>query len=548
MRLVSAAVRIAFASLLLATVTPVFAQAVSAPPAPAAAPEGPAFDILEFRVEGSSVLSEREIERAVMPFLGEQRRFADVEGARKALEDAFQKAGYQTVFVDIPEQRIVGGVIRLRVLEGRVGQLRVTGTRYFEAGEIRAGVSELARGRVPDFLEMQQELAQVNRSPDRQVSPILTPGRIPGTVDVNLSVRDSLPLHGDIEDDNYASPFTTSNRLNAALHYDNLWQRHHSIAVNYQVSPRKRSETNVLYATYLWHFSSSEDVLSLYGIRSNSNIAVVGGANILGNAKIAGARWISPLGSVTGNAVSYFHSLTLGIDRKDFAQTNISAASSSLTVLPPISYYPLSLSYGATRASESSTGQFSLGLTTAPRAVLGNTDEKFQARRSLGGASWLAWKFDMSLEEGISRRWSAFGRLDGQWTLDPLIPNEQFSTGGATSIRGYRESEISGDRGMHATLEARWYPVGRPGAESRRSLYLCAFVDGGQVRIVDPAGPQVSLISIASTGLGVHAQDWHGVHLALDGARALRDGGQAAKGPITARGAWRLEASVGYGF
>src|SRR5208283_2284441 len=125
-----------------------------------------------------------------------KRHFSDVEGARKALEDAFQKAGYQTVFVDIPEQRIVGGVIRLHVLEGKVGQSRVTGARYYEPGEIRSSVPQLAAGNVPDFNQMQQELAQVNKATDRQVSPILTPGRVPGTVDVNLSVKDELPLHG----------------------------------------------------------------------------------------------------------------------------------------------------------------------------------------------------------------------------------------------------------------------------------------------------------------------------------------------------------------
>src|SRR5271169_6611660 len=72
-------------ALALAMVMSVFASpalAQEANPAP-----DPAFDILEFRVEGNTVLSSRDIERALMPFLGEKRHFADVEGARKALED-----------------------------------------------------------------------------------------------------------------------------------------------------------------------------------------------------------------------------------------------------------------------------------------------------------------------------------------------------------------------------------------------------------------------------------------------------------------------------
>jgi hemolysin activation/secretion protein len=532
---------LAFVSAMACSVpAPAQAQAAGAP--------DPTFDILEFRVEGNSVLSTREVERAVMPFLGEKRRFPDVEKARKALEDTYQKAGYETVFVDIPEQRVVGGVVRLHVLEGRVGHTRVTGTRYFEPDEIRAAVPQLVAGTVPNFNDMQQELGQVNKAPERQVAPILTPGRVPGTVDVNLSVKEELPLHADLEDDNYASPFTTADRLNASVHYDNLWQRQHSVALNYQLSPQKPGESNVLYATYLARFEGSDEAVSVYGIRSNSNVAVLGSATILGNAKIAGARWILPLGSGADGATSFFHSFTLGIDRKDFAQTNVSALTNALSVLPPITYVPLSASYGATLVRETRLAQLSFGVNTAPRDLFGNYDAKFQNRRVLGNAGYVAWKFDASLDQTLSRRWGAYGHIAGQWTYDPLIPNEQFITGGAQSVRGYRESEISGDRGANATLEARFFPTGHPGPDGKRSLYVCAFGDGAQVRLVDPAGPQISLATIASVGLGMHAKGWRGFHADLDLAKALRDGGHGVSGPITKEGGKRVEASVGYGF
>lgn len=516
--------------------------------AKAAKPAEPAFDILEFRVEGNTVLASREIERAVNTYLGEKRHFSDVEAARKALEDTYQKAGYQTVFVEIPEQKVVGGVIRLHVLEGKIGQTRVTGSRYFELGEIRAGAKQFTPGSVPDFNQVQQEMAELNKQSDRQVSPILTAGKVPGTIDVNLSVKDSLPLHGDIEDDNYAAPFTTSDRASASLHYDDLWQRQHSVALNYQVSPAAPNETNVLYATYLWRFEGRDDALSLYGIRSNSDIAVVGGSTVLGNAKIAGLRWIHPLGSGQSLGDSHFHSLTFGIDRKDFAQTNISVLTDSLDVLPPITYYPLSLSYGATLVRDAGTSQFSIGLVTAPRGLFGNTDTKFRSRRVLGDASYFAWKPSASADRWVAQRWSVYGIIEGQWTNDPLIPNEQFITGGAESVRGYRESEVSGDRGAHATLEMRFYPLGRPALDGKRMLYTEVFVDGAQVRLVNPQGPQIAVYTIASTGFGLHAQGWRGLHCALDFASVLRDGGHAVNGPITPNGAKRVEASLGYSF
>src|SRR5579859_2288706 len=85
--------------------------------APAAAATEPKFDILEFRVLGNSKLKNSEIETAVYPFLGPEKSLRDVESAKHALEDLYHSRGFGTVFVDIPEQQVDNGVVRLHVAE-----------------------------------------------------------------------------------------------------------------------------------------------------------------------------------------------------------------------------------------------------------------------------------------------------------------------------------------------------------------------------------------------------------------------------------------------
>ena len=48
-------------------------------------------------------------------------------------------------------------------------------------------------------------------------SPELKPGVEPGTVDIDLNVKDKLPLHGSVELNNRYSADTTKLRLNANL-------------------------------------------------------------------------------------------------------------------------------------------------------------------------------------------------------------------------------------------------------------------------------------------------------------------------------------------
>ena len=150
----------------------------SAQAAQAAAPSEPPFDVLEYRVLGNSVLPVTEVERAVYPFLGEQKTIADVESARQALELAYRSAGYGTVFVDIPEQQVNQGIVRLRATEGHLDRVHITGARYFSNGAIRESIPALARGAIPNLPEVQTQLAAVNaRTPDRAVTPILKAGR-----------------------------------------------------------------------------------------------------------------------------------------------------------------------------------------------------------------------------------------------------------------------------------------------------------------------------------------------------------------------------------
>src|SRR5262245_35322416 len=82
-------------------------------------------DVLEYLIEGNTVLPAAEIEAAVQPYLGPQRSVADVSKAREALEQAYRKKGFQTVGVEIPEQDVRSGIVRLNVVELSVGRLRV---------------------------------------------------------------------------------------------------------------------------------------------------------------------------------------------------------------------------------------------------------------------------------------------------------------------------------------------------------------------------------------------------------------------------------------
>jgi AraC-like DNA-binding protein len=106
-----------------------------------------------------------------------------------------------------------------------------------ESKIIRRVLPSLRTNTILNGLVFQQELDRANRNRDRQIYPVINPGPEPGTTELDLRVKDRLPLHGRIELDNYSTPETPELRLNTGVQYNNLWQLEHQLGVQYSFSP-----------------------------------------------------------------------------------------------------------------------------------------------------------------------------------------------------------------------------------------------------------------------------------------------------------------------
>lgn len=493
--------------------------------------ENAAFDVMEFSVAGNTVLPRGKIERSVYLYLGKAKTIDDVEKARAALEKAFHDAGYLTVLVNIPEQKVDRGIVRLEVVEGKVEKLRVVGSRYYSLGMIKSRVPELAEGNVPYFPEVQKQLAAVNGTADRQVAPILRPGETPGKLEVDLNVKDQLPFHGNLELNDRYSPNTTKIRLNGSMRYENLWQLDHSISISFQLTPENTNETKVLSATYVVPVNG--DYWAAYGVLSDSNVSAVGDVSVIGKGDIFGLRYIHPLPRLD----SYTQTLNLGIDYKNFKETTALEGADSFNT--PISYWPLMLDYDATFQGEKRSTQLSLGATFSLRG-LGNDVTEFANKRYLAKADFAYWRGNLKHTEQLPWDWQLYLKLNGQLANGPLISNEQFALGGVDSVRGYPESDAMGDKGATGSLELRTPSLARYVSDQIKEMQALVFYDAGHASIYDPLPAQTKQFNLASVGMGLHLKGWHGVSGMVDYAYALHDAATVKEGDE------RLHFSVGY--
>lgn len=496
----------------------------------------PRFDILEYRVLGNTTLPGPDIERAVYPTLGPGKTIDDVEQARQSLEDAYHAAGYGTVFVDIPEQRTDDGIVRLRVTEGRVARVHVSGARYYSNGEILGEVPALRTGAVPNLPAVQSQLTALNsRTPDRRVTPVLKAGATPGTLDVDLKVEDSLPLHGSLELNNRYTADTSPLRLTAAVSYDNLFQKQHSASLIYQTAPENTDELTAIVGSYSFGVPSWDDSrITLYAFDSNTDVATLGTLSVLGNGSVVGLR----LGRPAIERGRIFHSFAFAVEYKDFLE-NIRVSVDD-TLATPIDYLNWTATYSGLHRGEGTTTAFNVGPALGVRG-LSNESQEFAEKRYEGQANYLYLRGGLQHWQRLPHELQLFVRLAGQASGEPLPSSEQFSIGGADSVRGYLEAAQLGDSGVSGGFELRSLWLAARLGLSPESTYVFAFFDAGVVSVVDPLPDQDRAVSLASFGLGVSAA-WNGFALGVDWAHALDTSGSVDAGDD--RGLF----SVSYGF
>nr|WP_217435329.1 ShlB/FhaC/HecB family hemolysin secretion/activation protein [Pseudomonas aeruginosa] len=493
-----------------------------APPAAAGAEPQRLVDINEYVVRGNTVLDNRAIEAAVYPFLGPQRSLSDIEGARDALQAVYQEKGYQSVYVELPEQQVNGGVVYLQVTETTVGRVRVVGAKHYSPVELREEVPALEEGKVPDFAQVQRELAQVNRTPGRQVLPMVREGQRPGTMDVDLQVEDKNPWHASIGLNNDYSADTRHLRSVVSLGYDNLWQLGHAISLTYFTAPQDQDNAKVWSGSYTAPLSQRWSV-QLSGYQSDSDVATVGSMNVVGQGHSYGVAAIYSL-PVTG---LWSHSFSFGVDFKDFEeQTRIGGNNDKV----PIKYAPLTLGYNGFRYSERSQLGLGLSLVAGTGSLLGygDDDEEFDRKRYRAKSGFGVLKGDLNHTLTFGGDWQVATKAAFQLASGPLISNEQFAAGGATSVRGYLAAENTADDGYLLSQEWRTPSLGRF-LSKRAGGYVndwrfYVFAEGAQLRLQDALPEQDDDFSLASVGIGTRAQlaDW--LSGSLDWAFPLLEG------------------------
>jgi hemolysin activation/secretion protein len=473
------------------------------------------FLISLFRVHGAHALNALEVQTAVYPFLGPFRNKGDVQGACAALEKAYHEKGFGAASVTFGPRIEKGGAIDLYVKEGEVARLRVKGARYFSPDAIKDEAPSMAEGNVLNFNDVTKDIISLNQIPERTVTPVLQPGTVPGTYDIDLNVKDTSPTHASVEINDYRTPNTTPLRVLASASDNNLGQAGNGVGFSVEVAPVRPKDSEVFTGYYLARFPGVDGFSAmLQATKQDSNISTLGGSTVAGPGEIFELRlnWALPNGKDwnTGKDWENFsHSVYVAIDYKHFQQTinttpDASTNTQAGTIVTPITYYPVTAGYMAYwkgLSDKNSATDVNLGVTFNFRG-LGSGPAVFDLNRFGADGSFIYLRGTADHTANLPGDFQIYGRVEGQLANQPLVSSEEYSGGGQQTVRGYLESEEVGDDGAFATLEFRSPPFVSMLGKNVRDWRLYVFGDTGELTVLDPLPGQKSHFDLTSVGFG----------------------------------------------
>ena len=416
------------------------------PVQPSADREALGFRLQAVRFAGAGAVPETALQALAAPLIGAWVTTDDLVALRLAATRLYVERGYVTSGVVLPDQRLRDGVVRYRVIEGTLGDIRVTGPDRIAPDYL---TRRLRRGlETPLNVEdLRRQLRVLLRDPAiARLDVALVPGAGQGIADLEVAVEARPPLRLGLSVANDQSPSigALSGELRATGRSVIATGDRFTIAVTgseglrageagYAV-PVASDDTTVFAAGELSTADLVEPPFDTLDIASRTRSLEIG---------VRRPFYRNPAHALSaGLALNYTRTETELLGRPfPFAE---GVGPDGVSVVAPLR---ASLDYTFTGAERvlSLRATLSQGL-----GWLGATDNPGETP----DGRYLAWLG----QAGYAQRLNDDGLVLSadaalQLTPDRLLPVEQFAVGGFDSVRGYRANRFVRDNGFAGTLE-----------------------------------------------------------------------------------------------
>lgn len=502
----------------------------------AAAPQGPAFVLQGVKLVGNGIIGTGELEPVYEPYLGKQVTFNDLQIIVEKIKKKYERKGYPTTSVFIPEQDIKGGIVEIKIAEGVMGDLSVDGNRWFPA-EFFEKYFHLKKKEPLNFKKLQSDVLRLNENPDTEVRAIISAGKEPAASDITLKIKDQFPWHVGFAEDSLGTRLTGKYRSSFTARGTNV-----------------TGNGDRLFSSTIFSKGSFGQFIG-YSLPVDTFGTEIGIDATYFNIKLGREYESFDITGVTQIYTPYLSrelylsddfesSAKIGMDIKSIKKSMAGTVTANDQLRVPF--------FGFDFISNDDYGRtgFSPRFNFSTQNFLGASSRNHptSSRSGTGG-------FFFKYEQPFTRTQRMFLgsycilRSDLQLTTHTLPSSEQFQLGGMNSIRGYPEGDYLADIG--GILNFDWvfpmYPIPAswklPNSQTplQRQIQPVFFTDLGGGRNLKVLSGERKDKLLMGIGGGLRVNIDNKLNLRLEWAQHVGDDPQSGSGPSTFYFAFQCE-------
>jgi hemolysin activation/secretion protein len=454
-----------------------------------------AIAIKKIKITGSTIFSEKDFAKITERYTNKSVTLAELFQLRSEITKFYVDKGYITTGALIPPQKLIDGVVEVRVIEGELDEIKVSGTGRLNPNYVRSRLA-LATGKPLNREKLLEALQVLQLNPlIKNLSAELAAGTRPGSSTLEVKIQEAKTFNAQLNLDNGRSPSVGSFRRQVQLSESNLLGWGDSVSASYTNTDGSHSYD----FNYTVPINPRNGTFALsYGISDNNVIE-------------------QPFNRLDIESYSNYYELTLRqpvIQKPNrelafgMALTNRASQASLLDGEVPFpaegaddngrtSVTALRFFQEWTQRSSkqvfAARSQFSIGLDAFNSTINNKSpDSSFYAWR--GQAQWVRLLAPDTL---------LLIRGDLQVADRPLVALEQFGLGGQSNVRGYRQDALLTDNGFFVSSEIR-LPILRD-RRSQTLLQVVPFIDFGTAWNRS-SRENLETNTLFSTGLGLRLQ------------------------------------------
>ncbi|MGE0384694.1 MAG: ShlB/FhaC/HecB family hemolysin secretion/activation protein [Gammaproteobacteria bacterium] len=436
--------------------------------------EGPKVVVSRFELVGIADHPDLGISLEQLQALVESKRSAHPEGFTVGyLEEVsaevtkyLRSQGLILAQAFIPVQDVKDGVVKIEVLEGRLGRVLAEGNEDYRTGLLQKPF-EGAIGQPVTKEQMESKLLTVTDYPGMNVFGVFQPGQQVGDADLVLKVQDERKFNFRARADNHGVRETGQRRYRLEADVNNVTYAADILRLTAQANSNPRD-------TFFWRAEYERPLWFDPTYRVNVNFDR-NRFDVLGQFRdqrlfsdtMNGHIWVEK-SILRGRSENLYAKIDLARKRAQTNARGVPVSRDNLTSLAfeanydgvdarfaGLNFVQVQITHGFNDFLGAMGDQDAVSAAaTPPSRVAGSGGSREFSTGEFNKAfmSYQRLQALSILHEKLKNQ-SLLFRFEGQWTSDVLVPLEQFAIGGPASVRAYQPTDALFDRGYFASLE-----------------------------------------------------------------------------------------------